>query len=68
MSVSNSAPLKLYDYNSQKGARLYKVFHRFGQAKFADVGSILGSSQFLLLSPLPKNMKLPSKVFKVDSK
>jgi hypothetical protein len=25
---------------------LYRAFHRFGQAKFPDGGSILGSSQF----------------------
>jgi hypothetical protein len=28
---------------------LYSVFHRFGQAKFACDGSILGSNRFLLL-------------------
>ncbi len=29
------------------------VFHRLGQAKFADGGSILGSNQLSLLSKLP---------------
>jgi len=30
----------------------YKAFHRFGQAKFAYGGWILGSSQFTLSMPL----------------
>jgi hypothetical protein len=44
------------------------VFHRFRQAKFAYEGSILGSSQFLLLPQLPQKMELASKVVKVDLK
>jgi hypothetical protein len=32
--------------------QIYRAFHRFGQAKFADGGSILGSSQFTSLLPL----------------
>jgi hypothetical protein len=36
--------------------------------KFANGGSILGSSQFLILPQLPQKMKLMSKVVKVDSK
>ncbi len=32
----------------------YSVFHRFRQAKFAYGGSILRSSQFLLLLQLPQ--------------
>jgi hypothetical protein len=47
---------------------LYSVFHRFKQAKFAYGGSILSSSQFLLLPQLPQKMELASKVVKVDSK
>ncbi len=35
--------------------RISTVFHRFGQAKFADGGSILGSSQFTQLPQLPQN-------------
>jgi len=31
----------------------YRAFHRFGQPKFDDGGSILGSSQFTLLPQLP---------------
>ncbi len=46
----------------------YSVFHRFRQDKFAYSGSILSSSQFLLLPQLPQKMELASKVVKVDSK
>ncbi len=45
-----------------------RVFHRFGQARFAHGGSILGLSQFTLLPQLPLK-KMPSlKVVKIDSK
>jgi hypothetical protein len=37
------------------------------QAKFDNGGSILSSSQFLLLPQLPQKMKLASKVVKIDS-
>jgi hypothetical protein len=46
----------------------YGVFHHFRQAKFAYGGSILGSSQFMLLPQLPQKMELASKEVKVDSK
>jgi len=36
----------------------YKAFHRFEQAKFAHGGSILGSSQFLLMPQLPLKQNL----------
>ncbi len=39
----------------------YRVFHGFGQAKFADGGSILGSSQFTQLSQLPLKTTLDIK-------
>jgi len=42
------------------------VFRGFGQAKFPDDGSILGSNQFSLLSQLPLKMKLDLKVVKFD--
>jgi len=35
----------------------YRAFHGFGQAKFADGGSILGSSQFTQLPQLPLKIK-----------
>jgi len=43
---------------------IYREFHRFGQAKFADGGSILGSIQFTLLPQLPLKMMLNLKVVK----
>jgi len=45
------------------------VFHGFGQAKFADDGSmILGSSLLSPLSELPLKMMLDLKVVKIYSK
>ncbi len=49
-------------------SKIYSVFHQFWQAKFAYGGSILSSSQFLLLHQLPQKMELASKVVKVGSK
>jgi hypothetical protein len=40
----------------------YSVFHQFRKAKFAYGGSILSSSQFLLLPPLSQKMELALKV------
>jgi hypothetical protein len=46
--------LKLENYfNSFFVAFIYRVFHQFGQAKFANSGSILSLSQFLQLPKLP---------------
>jgi hypothetical protein len=42
------------------------VFHGFGQAKFLDGGSVLGSSQFTLLPQMPLKMMLALKVVKMD--
>ncbi len=47
---------------------LYRVFHGFGQAKFANGGLILGSSQFTLLLQLPLKTMLSLKVVKLDLK
>ncbi len=44
------------------------MFHRFRQPKFAYGGSILSSSQFLLLPQLPQKTALTSKLVKIDSK
>jgi hypothetical protein len=44
------------------------VFHQFKQAKFADGGSILSWSQFLLLLQLNQKTKLDLKMVKFDSK
>jgi len=46
----------------------YRAFHRFGQAKFPDGGSILGSSQFLILPQLPLKTMIGLKVVKIGSK
>jgi len=46
----------------------YRAFHRFGQAKFPDGGSVLGSSQFSILPQLPLKTMLGLKVVKIDSK
>ncbi len=46
----------------------YSVFHRLRQAKFENSGSILSSSQILLLPQPPQKMKLASKVVQIDSK
>ncbi len=48
--------------------KCYSVFHRFRQAKFTDCGSILNSSQFLLLPQLTQKTKLNLKTVKFDSK
>ncbi len=50
------------------GARSYSVFQGFSKAKSANGGSILNSSQFLILPQLPRKIKLASKVVKIDSK
>jgi len=46
----------------------YRAFHRFGQAKFPNDGSVLGSSQFSILSQLHLKTMLGLKVVKIDSK
>jgi hypothetical protein len=51
----------------QTSLNIYSVFQGFRQAKSAN-GSILSTSQFLILPQLPQKIKLASKVVKVDSK
>jgi len=46
----------------------YRAFHRFGQAKFPDGGSVLGSSQFSVLPQLPPKTMLSLKEVKIDLK
>jgi hypothetical protein len=48
--------------------KTYRAFHRFGQAKFPDGGSVLGSSQFSILPQLPLKTMLSLKGVKIDSK
>jgi hypothetical protein len=50
----------------EKYIHLYSVFQGFSKAKSAICGSILSSSQFLILPQLPQKIKLASKVVKVD--
>jgi hypothetical protein len=42
------------------------VFQGFSKAKSANGGSILSSSQVLILPQLPQKMKLTSKVVKIN--
>jgi hypothetical protein len=51
-----------------KNSKMYSVFQGCSKAKSANGGSILSSSQFLILPQLPQKIKLDSKVVKVDSK
>jgi len=44
----------------------YRVFHGFGQAKFPDGGSVLGSNQFSVLPQLPPKILFDSKVVKIS--
>ncbi len=46
---------------------IYRAFHRFGQVKYPDGGSILGSSQYSKLQ-LPPKIQLNSKGVKIDQK
>jgi len=46
----------------------YRVFQGFGQAKFPDGGSILGSSQLSLLSKLPQFKSGQNRIKKKSSR
>jgi hypothetical protein len=59
---------KLKKQQQNIGTYLYNVFQGFSKAKSANGGSILRSSQFLILPQLPQKIKLASKMVKVDSK
>jgi len=54
--------------NKVKAGSFYRAFHGFGQAKFPDGGSVLGSSQFSKLHQLSPKILLDSKVVKIDPK
>ncbi len=47
---------------------VYRVFHWFRQARFVDGGSIFKLEPIFATPPAALNMKLTSKVVKVDSK
>jgi hypothetical protein len=59
---------KYFDLKFSTAYQRYSVFQGFSKAKSANGGSILSSSQFLILPQLPQKIKLASKVVKVDSK
>jgi len=65
---SSTENVDLNPYRSQVEPISYRAFHRFGQAKFPDGGSILGSSQYSKLPQLPPKLLLNSKVVKIDPK
>jgi hypothetical protein len=63
--IANSDEILFFESNK---LLLYSVFQGFCKAKSENGGSILSSSQFLILPQLPQKIKLASKVVKVDSK
>jgi len=60
--------IKLWNFESQVETQSNRALHGFGQAKFSDGGSVLGSSQFSILPQLPPNILLDSKVVKLNPK
>jgi len=56
--------------NTESGLLTNKAFHRFGQTKFPNDGSVLGSSKFSILphEQLPLKTMLDLKVVKIDPK
>ncbi len=58
---------RIFNPKMFKVSYFFRVFHGFGQAKFAYDGSILGLSQFALLLQLPLKMVLSLKVVKIGS-
>ena len=66
-TLSYKTSLKLFVAQKLMFA-FYRAFHGFGQAKFPNGGSVLGSSQFKILHQLPLKMMLGSKVVKMNSK
>jgi hypothetical protein len=62
-SIRNNNVFFQVEFSQQK---LYSVFQGFSKAKSANGGSILSSSQFLILPQLLQKIKLASKVVKVN--
>ncbi len=59
----------LVDQRKSKGKNTaHFTIHRLRQTKYDDGGSILSSSQFLILLQQPLKMKLAFKVVKINSK
>ena len=68
-TTNNSSGFKTNFFSKVVTLRgFYSVFQGFSKAKSANGGSILSSSQYLILPQLPQKIKLASKVVKVDSK
>jgi hypothetical protein len=57
---------RTFDSNNNVKEIIYSVFQGFRKAKSANGGSILSSSQFLILPQLPQKIKATSKVVKVN--
>ncbi len=69
MLIYTRWPLVAGLFERQHYTLRHRVFHRFGQAKFADGDSIfIGSSHLHLLSEVPLKMTLDLKLVKNDSK
>jgi hypothetical protein len=69
LALENSKGLAVYEVTHLDSLPpSYSVFQEFSKAKSANGGSILSSSQFLILPQLPQKIKLASKVVKIDSK
>ncbi len=66
-SLTNKITPNYYFIIKKTCAHYYRAFHRFGKAKFAYEGSILGSSQFTLHPQLPLKTTLDFQVVKIDS-
>jgi hypothetical protein len=71
--VTNNETKKTFNHSNkvkckQEIINFYSVFQGFSKAKSANGGSILSSSQFLILPQLPQKIKFASKVVEVDSK
>jgi len=61
--------MSLFKFNNISNLLLsHRALHGFGQAKFAQSGSVLGLSQFTQLPKPLLKMKLDLKMLKIDSK
>ncbi len=49
VDINRKSGTKLWPTVNNTEAWIYRAFQRFGQAKFPDGGSVLGSSQFSML-------------------
>ncbi len=68
LTMKYSKPWNIANHNGRKRNANYRTFHRFGQAKYPNGGSVLGSSQFSVLPLLPPKTMLGLKEVKIDLK